>query len=464
MANMLKGKFRDKIRLFLKNKNKKIDIKETKYTKNVSNSVSLSRSKVEFKSNDNIYNKLITRRQIKKVGMGTHFKKNNNEKIIVSSQLNGNKKECTNLEKEQNKKINENKASLLEEKIVTKIVEIVEEYKSELDIISSDIYIINLNSKDIKTKEQCQEEELKIKELIEKLNKIKEEFKILKSKNLSNEYIDINDWSLIDLISYYKSVLDTIPNTKKVEEDIKKMDGFEQANKLLDNLNEEIKLLDKSNNEKLSKENINIEKFNQIKNNSFNLNSEYSRYANFINEQTVLLEELNNKVGKINKTEQIKYNFVGYNQILFNVLKYASLLLLSPLKGIFPTIAVTTLATKNSLEMLGKEAHVEEIKKIKFSVEDFTNLIFSSISSINLVESMIEDSLKDVKNIRKKLNLISPNSIPMEYNSMINNLDEFENLLKGNKNKINKLKEKMEKNLAINKNTITKVKKLNEHT
>lgn len=97
-------------------------------------------------------------------------------------------------------------------------------------------------------------------------------------------------------------------------------------------------------------------------------------------------------------------------------------------------------------------------------VEDFTNLIFSSISSINLVESMIEDSLKDVKNIRKKLNLISPNSIPMEYNSMINNLDEFENLLKGNKNKINKLKEKMEKNLAINKNTITKVKKLNEHT
>ena len=114
--------------------------------------------------------------------------------------------------------------------------------------------------------------------------------------------------------------------------------------------------------------------------------------------------------------------------------------------------------------MLGKEAHVEEIKKIKFSVEDFTNLIFSSISSINLVESMIEDSLKDVKNIRKKLNLISPNSIPMEYNSMINNLDEFENLLKGNKNKINKLKEKMEKNLAINKNTITKVKKLNEHT
>ena len=76
---------------------------------------------------------------------------------------------------------------------------------------------------------------------------------------------------------------------------------------------------------------------------------------------------------------------------------------------------------------------------------------------------MIESSLNDIKVIKNKLHLISPNSISLEYSNLMNRLNDFEEILKGNKSKINKLREKMNKNLIINKNAIIKVKKLNEH-
>ena len=465
MANMLRGKFRDKLRQYFKNNKKSNDIKETKDTEIRSCNVSLKTNNEVKKDNNNIYKKSGVQLKKKKVGLETSLNKNRNNKkgIMVSPQINDSKVKDIAIEKKLNAKVNENKINLLEQKIVNKILEVVEEYKSELDVINSDIYIINLTFKEVKTKEQCEEEQKKIKILMEKINKIKDDFKVLKSKNLNNDYLEINDWSLVDLISYYKSILETIPNTKEIENSIKKMEIFEETNKILDKLNVEIKTLDKSNDEKLEKEKVNIEKFNQIKDNVFDFDNEYSRYMRFIKEQNNIIEELDQKVGNIEKTEQIKYKFVGYDKLFLNTLKYTSLLLLSPLKGAFPVIAISTLATKNSIELLSKEAHVEKTKKINFNVEDFSNTISSNISSIDIMGSMIESSLNDIKVIKNKLHLISPNSISLEYSNLMNRLNDFEEILKGNKSKINKLREKMNKNLIINKNAIIKVKKLNEH-
>ena len=175
MSNMLRGKFRDKIRNFFTNRNKGKNSQfnyEGKETKKEYFNVAL---------NDNIIDK--------KASVNTQFKFCKNKDTIRAKGI-SNLKDVSNVKLmdqrlpkkavgiKQTSNINSNNNSyniqILESKILSKVETIINDYKNKLEIIGTDIYVLNTYIEDNKTKEKCKQEKEQIQSIIEKINNIKE--------------------------------------------------------------------------------------------------------------------------------------------------------------------------------------------------------------------------------------------------------------------------------------------------
>ena len=327
MANMLRGKFRDKIRKFFLSYN---NVKEkqsnftNRETKKQNTTVVLNNQYKDNKPKINI--PLKTERNKDTTG----FKGISKVKKEFKEKLNY-KYVSNNIVKAGNNSNNDiYKIEVLEDKILSKVENIINDYKNKLEIISTDIYVLNNYIEDNKTKEKCNEEREQIENIIEKINKIKEQYKILKSKNIELKYLEIDNTLLIDDIYEYKKLVNNINDISKYQDKYKKSEVFKETSSLLDTIERNIKKLKNSNKEKMAKINIDEEKFIEIKDRLFNYDDEFNRFNNFIENQNSIIANMKNEVGKIDSYEETMTKFVGYDRLLFNNLKYVSLLLLSP--------------------------------------------------------------------------------------------------------------------------------------
>lgn len=453
MANMLRGKFRDKIRNFFIIRNKKQNVEITKETIKQEKNVNLNTENNEQNRKNNIQ---IQRRIKKDTNKGLEnksLKKGIN--IKVESEKKINPKVGINV-------INDNEVEILENKILSKVENIINNYKNKLEIISTDIYVLNKYIEDNKTKEKCIEEQKEIENIIEKINKIKEQYKILKSKNIELEYLDFDDFLLVDDIYNYKKLISDINEVSKYQDKYKKLEVFIETNILLENIQSSIKKIDNSNKDKMSKINIDEEKFNIIKTELFKYDSEFNRFNNFIDTQNGIIEEMSNKVGEINSYEETIIKFIGYDKLLLNNLKYVSLLLLYPLKGLFPIIATSTLATKSTIDLLKKQVCIEERKKIVYTAEDYEQKINTNIYSVTDMINSITLSMDDISVIRDKLKQNIGLSSTLEYKNVMKKIDNIELILKNNKDKLNNIQSKLNTYKKINDDKLIKVRKLNE--
>lgn len=466
MANMLRGKFRDKIRNFFVNRNKEKNIQcydKNKETKKQKNNVDLNYNIGDKKTKINTQHNFFENKETVNAKGISNFKDVYNAELIDGKLSN----KAVGINSVSNNNINTTNTNIynieiLENKILSKVENIINDYKSKLEIISTDIYVLNNYIEDNKTKEKCQEEKEQIENLIEKVNKIKEQYKILKSKNIESEYLEINDSLLIDDIYEYKKLINSIDDISKYQDKYKKLEIFIETGSLLDTIETSIKKIEKSNEEKLDKANIDEKEFNKIKDELFRYDSEFIKFSNFIENQNNIIDDMKNKVGKIDSYEETITKFIGYDRLLLNNLKYMSLLLLSPLKGLFPVIATSTLATKSTIDLLKKQAHIEESKKIVYTAEDYETKLNTNINNVSEMEVIISLSISDVKKIKEKLKQNKSLSSTLEYKSVMKKIDNIEIILANNKNKLKQIQKKLNTQKKINNDKLVKVKKLNE--
>lgn len=463
MSNMLRGKFRDKIRNFFTNRNKGKNSQfnyEGKETKKEYFNVAL---------NDNIIDK--------KASVNTQFKFCKNKDTIRAKGI-SNLKDVSNVKLmdqrlpkkavgiKQTSNINSNNNSyniqILESKILSKVETIINDYKNKLEIIGTDIYVLNTYIEDNKTKEKCKQEKEQIQSIIEKINNIKEQYKILKSKNIELDYLGIDNSLLIDDIYKYKKLVNNINDISKYQDKYKKSEIFLETNSLLETIENSIKKLEKSNKNKMNKISIDEKKFIEIKDDLFKYSFEFSRFNNFIEGQNSIIENMKDKVGEINSYEKKMTKFIGYDKLLFNNLKYISLLLLSPLKGLFPVIATSTLATKSTIDLLKKQVHIEESKQIVYTAENYEKQITTNISSVNDMKYLISSSISDIKKIKEKLQQDKSLSSSLEYKNIMGKINDIEIVLNNNKNKLDIIETKLNGYKKINSDKLVKVRKLNE--
>ena len=94
----------------------------------------------------------------------------------------------------------------------------------------------------------------------------------------------------------------------------------------------------------------------------------------------------------------------GFNKLLNNSFKYLGLLLVNPLKGVIPGIAMQTLITKNLVHNLYNNLSWEEERKMIYESIDYSVSISNAIDNLDYTSSLVDSTLEEIMLLKSKYN------------------------------------------------------------
>lgn len=335
---------------------------------------------------------------------------------------------------------------------------------NELEILQSDLYILSqIDSNDIEY-QKCLENIKNIRIILNKIRDLKENYDFLKD-NYDFEYLlELNDNSLIDKIIELREMC-TKDQLDDVIGEYKLLDEYQYLYTKIGELEQETVKFEDYKAKKVEELKERDIKFEDFKDNVVNLDKINISYMNFVSEQNKFLKELEEKIGNIDSYEQIDLHLKGFDKLLSNTFKYMSLLLISPLKGLLPSVATEMLITKNTIKNLRSNLKWEETRKMVYTAIDYDSSIRYAMSNVSDVSSLVDSAMDDVARLKREFSdRFSQYSYQMpEYKEIIKKLNKMENAIAGNRVKLNVTMNRLKQNKIANEHKLKKVKKLNEN-
>lgn len=355
------------------------------------------------------------------------------------------------------------RAKELEKSIINLIKKDLIRIVNEMEILQSDLYILSEVNGESKVLKDCQRELDQVKAMICKIDKLKEKYDFLRD-NFDFEYLlEVDNNDLVDKIIELK---DTFGNNelKAVSEDYKLLDVYKYLYLKIDDLQEKTSLFEKRKKDeelKLKERDIDFEK---LKRDVYNVDYINRNYDSFVKSQNELLREIDENVNKINSYEHVDLHLKGFNELFRNSFKYFGLLMVSPLKGIIPSIATETLITGNLIKNLYKNLEWEENRKKVYEAMDYSSIISNAISDLDGTSRIVDSTLDDIVRLKMKYNdnFKKYQGDFLEYRETMHKINDMENKILGNKIKIEMMKKRALDQKRANDKKLMLVKKLNE--
>jgi len=248
----------------------------------------------------------------------------------------------------------------------------------------------------------------------------------------------------------------------KLQDEYKKIDLFLEINLIIDDVQDTIAKLENANKEKLEKIGIAEKDFEEMKMKTDNFDKDNLEYEKFINSSNNILKELSSKISVIDSKEEINYKLSGIDGLLFNNIKYISLLMLSPLKGLFPSLATSIIATKQTLDTIKGNIKLEKNTKIVYMTKDYSIFIKQNMYTVENMKGLVSESLDVVKRKKEELKTRCLHLDSLQYLEVLKKLDVVENNLKENEKKLNIIDNKLNEMKKINDKKLKKIKVLND--
>lgn len=337
---------------------------------------------------------------------------------------------------------------------------IIEEIEKNL---KEDYYRLNNIKYELSTIKKEEEKELSLDEvnnLIEKLNALIKQFEKLKREFYKNNYDKINELGIDDkyineLIIEYKTALKNndiesagLIQIKEIEEYIDILNNIAVIEDDSYKINEDLS-------SKLQELNITDKEMDEFEQ-KYNNMEKITRYINaFSNEQENIINNIEKKVAQSTKiTKKAEYQtdlIIDYSKLLSSTLLMATTAMIPQTKtGNMLKIGLIVAAIANMSRIVKtstKEAKVTTyISKI-----DYSSSIKSSLGNISDMDTLIYNSLNDIKYMRQsfKSEFEQYKNVMSEYASMLSKLDSIEKelivkqqLAKTYENKLNDVLEK----------------------
>ena len=360
-------------------------------------------------------------------------------------------------------KNNDNKVKQLEKSIINLIKKDLIKVVNELEILQSELYILSEVNGESKELVECQRELDQVKSMLCKIDKLKEQYEFLKD-NYDFEYLlEIDNKDLVDKIIELK---DTFGNNelKAVSEDYKLLDVYKYLYLKIDDLQEKTALFEEKKNQEAEKLKARDIDFESLKRDVYNVGNVNATYQLFVNNQNDLLKEIDANVSKIDSYEQVDYHLKGFSEIFRNTFKYFGLLMVSPLKGIIPSIATETLITGNLIKNLYKKLEWEETRTMVYEAIDYSRLISNAINDLESTSNIVDMTLDDIVHLKMKYNeqFKKYQGDFLEYREIMQKINDMENKILGNKIKIEMMKKRALEQQKANEKKLKLVKELNE--
>lgn len=344
--------------------------------------------------------------------------------------------------------------NLIKKKLVNNI--------NELEILQSELFVLNQFINDDIYLSECQQKIKEIKRLLSKVKALKEKYDYLKD-DVDFEYmLEYSDDALINKILELKDLC-SLDEIRYTVDNYKLLDEYKFLYLKIDKLQEDTSRIDEFKNNKANELKERDIDFERLKEDVYNIDLVNDSYDRFVSEQKIYLNDLEGKISQIDSYEKTTYKLKGFNRLLSNSFKYLGLLLVNPLKGLIPGIATQTLITKNIVSNLYSNLEWEEGKKMVYDAIDYSFSIQNAINNLDDTSSLLDSTLKEI--IDLKCEYIEKFSKYEDdiygYKDTIKKINKIENSLLGNKIKINLVKNRMREKEKQNNDKLKMLKKLN---
>lgn len=334
---------------------------------------------------------------------------------------------------------------------------------NKLEVLNSELYVLSKFDMDSSLLQECNDYLKKVKQLLDKLNKLNKQYNIYKENYYFENILDMDDKNLLDKILLFGELCN-LEDRRNLVKDYKVLDTYKYLYSILEEVKEQCALLEEKSEEKIKElEDANID-FKKYQNDIFNKENIVSRCEFIYSKQEELLKEISSKVGNISSYESVRYNLSGFGSLLLNGIKLIGLFALSPFKGLFPSISLQASLTKKTVSNLRKSIASTKKTEIVYTADDYIDKLNYSINEMDDMYKYISSTISDIDSLRDEY--ISKFSLYKEqlpnYNYYLKKINTLRKVMVNNQAKIVFLNKKIKENKKVNEKTLIRVKKLNE--
>lgn len=305
---------------------------------------------------------------------------------------------------------------------------------------------------------------------ISKVNDLKREIDDIRVKvdNIIRDYniyrdsydlfdIDLDCDDVMDDIIRYKDLIDKCNYT--INDDYKLLDEYRILYTRLSDLTSSIDSVMETNKEKLYQLQDRDYKFYNMKRQVDFFKNRLDECNYQISRQSEYIDKLMKKIKDIDKVNYTTYKFKGINELVSNSIKYISLLMINPLIGIIPSIAVNTLATRKVIKNIHKNLRIEKIDKVRYEAVNYDLEIRNKLNDLDYTGEMIDDTIKMIDNL--KIEMIKQFGDMSSLGDTLKKLDDIRDKVVNDRDKLDIVKKKMVAGRRVNDDKLVKVRKLN---
>ena len=350
----------------------------------------------------------------------------------------------------------------LEKKVINLIKKDLVKIVNTLEIYESELYILSEINGDEKTLEECRKNIAEVKKILSKIEDLKKKYDHLKD-NYDFEYLlENSEGELADTITELRDLFGK-EEVKTVVSDYKLLDAYKYLYTKVDEVKantskiEEEKLQQE---EKLRKRDVD---FDKLKEKVCGIGKVNDSYAQFVSQQNQFLSELSNKISNIDSQEVVSYKLRGFGKYVSSTFKYLGLLMLTPLRGVFPAIATQTVIAHDMVHNLRKQITLEEKRKMVYKAVDYENSINYAIGDLGHTSNLLDSTLEDLARLKKEYNekFREYQGDFMEYHDVISKISSMQEAMINNRIKVEIMKNKAKTYLVTNDNKMKLVRKMN---
>ena len=358
---------------------------------------------------------------------------------------------------------NGDKKTYLAVQIMKKTKREFEKKLSEIEVLESELYVLNEKNENELDLEKCKEIKKEIERVLEKINHIVEQYNIYKYNQLLINTIDIDDHSLADDIIDFKKLYEGAEIQRRLASDYELVSKYQSLYDNLENIKTDFDVVWKKNENKVVDYEKRDKKYDDIKHTIGNIDKFNDDCNYYVDMQNKYIDDINSKVNKINVDEIVRYRFVGFGNLVGGTLRYLTMLFSRPFSSNLAGIAFQTYNANRMVNNLRRALRLEKITNTVYTVENMQYELDKRIESIDYNFDSVSDSISNVKSLKSEFMEQYNYDIP-GYNDTLKKINDIENLLYNNQIKLNTIKNKLKINKKLNQNALHKCRILEKES
>ncbi len=347
--------------------------------------------------------------------------------------------------------------------IVKKIKREFERKLDEVEVLESELYLLNDKNENELDLERCREIKKEIEEAIAKINHLISQYNIYQHNHLLDDMLDIDDHTLVDDISDFKRLYEGAEIQRRLASDYELITKYQSLYQKLEAIKGNVDDLSSKNEDKLIIYDKRDKKYQKIESQIDHTLKFEKDCESYIQKQNQYIEDIQRKVGQIDVSQITNYKLKGFGDLVGSVFQYLSLRFRMPFSSTLSGIFFRSYMANRMLCNLRSALRLEKVTNTRYQVEDFQFELNEKIHTLDYNYENISKAIGNVKGLKEEFMEQYQYDLP-GYNEILRKINEIESLVYQNKEKLDIIRDKLKKNKLINEKTLKRCRILEQES